>query len=266
MDANREHRDASERRVRRRLNPGAGGNPEGPDPVEPQEDVGPEDDMLFSEDAAEEPDVYEICGLRTREREKEELGEPDCRSVCFGCVYVGEREQTAMPYKDIMDILEMGRASIGCSDPVSLAKEMERRFNIMRRDCNSQLMPGERPIPRWKAASILEHIKHHNQDPEIQQWVQLRDIQELKDIALQAAVTKRSRSGTIKTDEKQAAVYEKLCRLEWFVRRQDAQKCCFYSGGGHIDPKTMRQGFIATSGKPIVSLWSDATNKSKTYH
>jgi len=266
MDANREHRAAeSQRRVRRRLN----------DPQEPQQqqyEADPfaevaDDDMLFSaEDGAEEPDVYEPCGLKTREREKEELGEPDNRSTCFGCVYVGEREQTAMPYRDVMDLIEMGRASIGCSDPISLAKEMERRFNIMRRECNAQLMPGERPIPRWRAATIMEHIRSHNQDPEIQQWVQLRDIQELKDIALQASVTKKSRSGTVKLDEKQAAAYEKLCRLEWFVRRQEPQKCCFYSGGGHIDPKSMRQGLLSTSGKPIVALWSDATNKSKTYH
>lgn len=270
MDANRAHRESEDsRRVRRRrLN----------DPQEQQQHVyeeapdGDGDEMLFADDeeddndVMEEPDVYEPCGLTTRTKELQELGEAGPRSTCFGCVYVGEREQTAVPYREVMDLLEMARASIGCSDPVSLAKEMARRFRKMRRECNAQLMPGERPIPEWKAATILEHIKHHNQDPEIQQWVQLRDIQELKDIALQAAVTKRTRSGNLKVDEKQAATYEKLCRLEWFVRRQDPQKCCFYSGGGHIDPKGMRQGLIATSGKPIVALWNNAANKSSTYH
>lgn len=221
-----------------------------------------DDTMVFDDNT---PDPYEPCGLETRERELEELGEPDQRSICFGCVYVGEREQTAMPYRDIMDIIEMGRAAIGCTDPVSLAKEMERRFEKMRRQCNRSLMPGERAIPKWRAATILDHIRSHNQDPEIQQWVQLRDIQELKEVALQAAVQRQGSTKRKRTDDKQVKVYADLVKLEWFLRRQDPQKSCFYSGGGHIDQKAMRQGLLATSGKPIVALWSNANNRSQSY-
>ena len=268
MDPNREHRDVETgRSVRRRINDAD----EDEEPLfaqaQYQEDpFGDNDDDGLNDMLEKESDAYEACGLGTRERELEELGEADARSTCFGCVYVGEREQTAIPYRDVMDLIEMARAAIGCSDPVSLAKEMERRFEVLRRECNSQIMVGERPIPRWRAATILEHIRSHNQDPEIQQWVQLRDIQELKDVALQAAIMQQKSSKRKRVDDKQLAAFEKLCRLEWFVRKQDPQKCAFYSGGGHIDPKSMRQGLLATSGKPIIALWKNATNRSSTYH
>lgn len=256
MDPNRDHRALDTgRSVRRRSN-----DVEDEAPVQ-FDDPFAEDTMVDEEDN----DVYDACGLITRERELDELGVPDKRSVCFGCVFVGERETTAIPYNDIMDIIEMGRAAIGVSDPVSLAKEMARRYAQVRRECNSSLMEGERPLPRWKASTILVHIQSHTQDPEIGQWVQLRNIQELKDVALQAAVMKHRGTKRLRVDEKQAKVYADLVRLEWFVRKQDAQKSCFYSGGGHIDPKSMRQGIVATSGKPIVALWNNASNKSQTY-
>ena len=37
----------------------------------------------------------------------------------------------------------------------------------------------DRPLPEWKAASIIEHLTKHNTDPEVQTWVRLIEIQEM---------------------------------------------------------------------------------------
>lgn len=228
-------------------------------PMAQDDDEDDADDELAL--AEEEEYGFEQVGLPTRAVEEQELGRPKPRSTCFGCVYVGEREQTAIPYRDVMDLIEMGRSSMGCSDPVSLAKEMARRYRKIRQKCNANLQPGERALPEWTAATILEHIRCHNQDPELQQWRQLRDIQELKEITMKAMVVRNKRSREEKIDEKQFKVFNDLVRLEWFLYKQDPQKARFYSGGGHIEPKTLSQGILCTSGKPIVDLWHNRKRK-----
>ena len=211
-----------------------------------------EDDMIGG---------VEQVGLPTREKEDRELGPAGDRSTCFGCVYVGEREQTAIMYRDLMDLVEMGRTSMGCTDQITLAKEMARRYAKIRRKCNNQLQPGERPLPRWKAATILEHIRTHNQDPEIQQWVQARDCQELCSIALQAAVVKDRITGKISINKEMFKVYNDGVRLSWFIYKQKPKDAAFYGGGARLDQRSVSQGIIATSGKPVINVWQAKRNK-----
>ena len=225
------------------------------DPVEGPFEEEPEPEAL---EADEGPPRYEACGLVTRLEEKQELGEPDNRSVCFGCVYIGEREQTAIPYKDVMDLIEMGRAAVGRCHPVTLAKDMAERYARIRQKCNRNLLPGETPLPEWKPATILDHIRNHNQDPETQMWVSLCEIQELKQAALEGAVEVHPATKRKRVNDKQIAAYERLTKLQYFVQSKDPQKMWGYSGGSHIDPKSISQGMMAMSGKNIVALWENA--------
>ena len=212
------------------------------------------------EEPEEDPFRFEACGLVTRLEEKQELGDPANRSTCFGCVYIGEREQTAIPYKDVMDLIEMGRSAVGRCDPIALAKDMAQRYASIRHKCNKNLLPGETPLPEWKAATILDHIRMHNQDPETQMWVTLCEIQELKQAALEGAVEINQGTKRKRVNDKQIAAYEKLVKLQWYVQSKDPQKMWGYSGGSHIDPKSINQGMLALSGKNIVSLWENARN------
>lgn len=209
-------------------------------------------------------DYYEPCGLESREQERAELGLPDSRSTCFGCVYVGEREKTAIPYTEIMDLIEMARGAMGCTDPITLAKEMADRYARMRREINNSMLPGERPLPEWTAATILDHIRLHNQDAETQLWVTLTEIQELKQAALEGAVERHRGTKRKRVNDKQVAAYERLVKLQYYVAAKDASKLAFYSGGGHLDPKTLSQGMMALSGKNIVSMWDGALKKRRT--
>lgn len=218
-------------------------------------DIDLEEELRESEDDIER---YEPCGLLSRQAELDALGEAQDRSKCFGCVYMGEREQTAIPYKDLMDLIEMGRKAMGRCHPVTLAKEMARRYRVLRREINKQVMPGERPLPEWKASTILEHIRSHNQDPETQMWVTLCEIKELKEAALEGAVEYNKGTKRKRVNDKQVSAYEKLVKLEMFVYNKKPQDMWGYSAGGHLDPKSMNQGMLALSGKPVVSLWQNA--------
>ena len=74
-----------------------------------------------------------------------------------------------------MDLVEMCRQSFTYADPVTLAKAMAAKYSRIRYDVNANLMPGYEPLPEWNGASILDHIRMHNNDPEVQLWVMQTD-------------------------------------------------------------------------------------------
>lgn len=216
-----------------------------------------EDDSasVASEPPEKKCKIYEPCGLQTRERERNELGEPSSRSGCFGCVYIGERETGAIQYEDIMALIDMIRQSIARTDPINLAIHIAGRYAEFQQKINEKLFPGETPLPDWTAAAILDHIRNHNTDPEVQTWVRLSEMQELLQVALSASVERDEETGQLRVNEKQCKMYMELTRAMEAVSKSDPSKKIFYSGGAHIDMKVGAQGLIATSGKNIVDFW-----------
>ena len=199
--------------------------------------------------------IYESCGLETRQKEINELGFPGDRSGCFGCVYIGERETAAIPYDDIMALINMIRESIARTDPINLSTHVAKRYALFRKQINENLMPNEAPLPEWKAATILDHIRNHNTDPEIQTWVRLSELQELMQVALHASVEVDEDTGDKRINDKQYKAYIDLVKTTETIYKSDPSKKIFYSGGAHIDMKTGAQGMMAVSGKNIVDYW-----------
>lgn len=193
------------------------------------------------------------CGLITRQKELEKLGLAEERATCFGCIYVGEQDAGAVAYEDIMALLNMIRRSIARTDPVNLAIHLAQRYLQIQTDVNDNLRPGETPLPDWTAATILEHLRSHNTDPELQLWMRISEFQELAQIALNASVVVDPDTGTHSIDEKQCKMYVELCKTLETLRKSDPSKHVFYSGGNHIDMKTASQGPIATQGKTLIT-------------
>jgi hypothetical protein len=112
---------------------------------------------LAMEAIEEEEDVakYEPLKLPSRSNEREELQDAQKRSECFGCVYVGERSQASIPYEDILNIINIARQSMARTDLATMAIHMAKRYAKLRRDINRNLLPGEDPLPEWKASTIL---------------------------------------------------------------------------------------------------------------
>jgi hypothetical protein len=197
---------------------------------------------------------FEQCGLITREEELTELGPPKVpRSACFGCCYIGEIESGAASYEEVSALMKIIRKCISKMDPISMSIDIAERYRNIQLDVNSNLGHGEKPLPDWDAASILEHIRYHNTDPEIQTWTRIVEHQELAKIALHASVVRNIDTGELQIDEKQAKMYIEFVKSLETLTKSDPSKKLYYSGGSHFDTKAASEGPIAFSGKTIVS-------------
>ena len=197
--------------------------------------------------------VYESCGLATRQQEINELGFPGQRMGCFGCVYVGECDSGAIQHKDIVSLIAFIAASVAQTDPVNLAIHIATRYAKIRREINTNLMPNEMPLPEWKAATILDHIRNHNTDPEIQSWLRLTELQELIQIGLHSSVEYDEETNDKRLNDKQCKIVMDLIKLSESIAKSDPSKKMFYSKSKHIDiDATSRGGIISVSGKNIV--------------
>lgn len=213
------------------------------------------------EQEQEEKEFFTGQPLKSRRLERRLLGKPGPRSECFGCVYFGEKE-TCVPRESINCLLKMAREAFGRIDLITLAKGMAEYYEEeIRRKVNARLDPGARPLPFWGKAQILEHLRHHHQDPLVQQVVLLAEIQELRTNMLDCCIevsSKRDRqSGKKRKRPNKTAVdaYEKLVKLQLHVQKQDATKMSFYNGGAKLNPEVVNQGFLSMEGKKLKTIW-----------
>jgi len=195
--------------------------------------------------------VFETCGLETRHEEKVELGKPDVRKGCFGCVYVGERDPTAIQYENIAALVDMITKTIARTDPINLSIHVAKRYKKMQTDINNNLLPGEEPLPEWSAASVLDHIRNHNTDPQIQTWLRMCEIQELMQVALEASVEIDKETGDKRVVSSQVKIYLDLLKVYESLSKSDPSKKLFYKPNAHIDMNANSQGLLAVSGKNI---------------
>ena len=199
----------------------------------------------------------EQCGLLSRQAEFNELGSPGPRGTCFGCWYIGEQEAGATSSQDIKALMDIIRKTISKTDPINLAVYLAERYERIQADVNGSLMPGEKPLPDWTPASILEHLRNHNTDPELQTWHRMVELQELAQIALNASVVRNPETNAVLIDEKQGKMYLEFVKQMETQSKSDPSKKLYYSGGNHIDMKTASEGPIAYSGKNIIDFWNN---------
>ena len=199
--------------------------------------------------------ALEQCGLISRQQEHNEMGAPDLRSGCYGCCYIGEQETGAVPIEEIKNLMNMLRKSIAKTDQINLAIHVAQRYEQMRMKINKNLMPGERPLPEWSAATILQHMRMHNTDPELQTWNRMVELQELAQIALNASVVKNAETGETKIDVSQAKIYLEFAKQMEALSKTDVTTKLYYSGGSHFDTKAASEGPISYSGKTLLAMW-----------
>lgn len=214
------------------------------------------DDIVDGEEPPfkrQKPD-WEMCGLESRRYEEEELLTPSLdRSACFGCVVVGERDKTTVDLERVVDLIKIIRKSVARCDPVVLARHVAREYAKLRHDINMHLPPDEAPLPEWPASMVLDHIRNHHTDPELQTWLRLKEIQELIQVSLRSMVEQAE--GDMRINPQQFRVYQDLVKLYYQVAKTDFTKCCFRSNEALIDIKAACQPVIAVSDKTIVDYF-----------
>lgn len=202
-----------------------------------------------------EPEYFEPRPLKTRRIELETLGEPGSRAQCFGCVYFGEKDPK-IPTDELTALIEMARQSIGRVDMLCLAQGMESYYEKeIRQKVNSRLMAGETPLPEWKAAQILEHIRMHNQDPLVQQVILLAETQELRAALFDCCFEVSSKTGKMRPNKFNIKSYEDVVKLQLFIQRQDHTKMAFTTSGALLNPQVPSQGLLSTNTKQLHSYW-----------
>lgn len=194
----------------------------------------------------------QMCGLPSKEMELQILGQSDGNAQCFGCCYIGEHDTAVGSYEDIMSLINMVRQSIARVNPIYLAKYVAKKYKHIQDQVNDSLQPGDEPWPDWTAATILDHFRNHNTDPEMQSWMTLSELQEMKRIASDAAVVYDPDTGQKSLDEKQTKLFLELVKTIETYSKSDPSKKLFYSDGKHLDVKSASDGVISTSGKRLV--------------
>ena len=201
----------------------------------------------------EEVEVFEPRPLKSRRLEQVELGEleDDSRRECFGCVYFGEGDTTLVS-DDVAKLEQMARESFGRTDLVTLARAMHDFYESKIRRAVSH---DERPLPPWSPAHILEHLRHHNQDPLVQQVVLLAEVQELRTSALDHCFEQSKKNGRVRINKAGIEAYERLTKLQLHIQKQDASKQAFYSASARVNPEILSQGALSWNTKKMHSNW-----------
>lgn len=188
------------------------------------------------------------------EEEARELGPPIKRARCFGCRFASEKQSAAMAHEEIDKLTALMREGIARTDPVALSKEVAAKYAQMRQIVNSERARNEEPLPEWTAASILEHWRHHNTDPEAQIWVTLSEVQQIKRRAKRAMIEKDA-NGNKRINDKQFKVYQDAVKMQMALFKTDPKKMVFYSDGALLD----RQGtgsIISTRQKNLYDFFT----------
>ena len=192
------------------------------------------------------------CGLLSRQQEEQELGIPTSQSNCFACSYVGEDVASSVAFEEVIKLTDLIRKNIGKKNLIDLCQHIAERYDELRADVNANRQPGRRAWPEMTAADWLNHLRHHNNDPELQKWFRFEELKEVAQVALHATIEKNE-DGMLQTNEKQFKVYLDAIKASEMLYKTDPTKQLYYSGGKHVDPDVLSGGPIHLSGKNLHS-------------
>lgn len=214
------------------------------------------------EEMNDDDDAFEPCGLRSRRREKKRFRTKALkRSECFLCAYVGERN-TTLGSEEVNVMVEMIRRNTGRMESAILAEMVADYYEVFRERVNARLEPGEPPLPRMTAPTVLEHIRRHHQDPEVKKLVQLEELQEMREELLDVVLERSKRTKRVRANKTQVDCLEKIIKLEWLVQGKDLEKMIRHEPGARVQSGAGEPGsVVATAGKNLYDFWRTKRRK-----
>lgn len=177
------------------------------------------------------------------------MGEPVPQAQCWGCVYFGEGE-TSTPSEKVKHLKQMAQKSFGRTDLIALARGMEDYYE---REIRAKVQPGERPLPPWRGASILAHFRDHNDNPLVQQVVQLAEIKELRKELLGHCFEVSNKSGRVRPNKDVLREYREMVKLGWEVQAKKVNTMAFYDASSDVKVEMLNEGILSTHGKRLTS-------------
>lgn len=195
--------------------------------------------------------------LPSAKRARDELGEPEERKFCFGCIYELSTNTTQIPNQAFKELVLLGTTCIGQMSIEALSHEMARIYERFRSEINARRRHEDgTPLPPWSAASIAEHLVNHNVDPEVQTWVQLVRIQEMQTLCCKTIVEINDRTGQPRLNRDALCNYERLVKLWHHVASKPLDKQFAYRKGARMDVAQINQPIVTKRQKCIVDYYS----------
>ena len=91
--------------------------------------------------------------------------------------------------------------------------------------------------------------------------VDLRKLDEKKNIAAEASVVRNSQTGVEKEDEKQGRLYLDYLKTFYQIAKMNPKVMLTYSNGAMLDPKTLEAGPVELSSKNLMTRWLNEKKK-----
>lgn len=93
------------------------------------------------------------------------LGDPHDRSQCWGCQKSGPHS-AATSVRAWENLTMLYYNNISTCKLVTLAQQLHKYFEEhIRAPANANLLPGQEPVPEWRAVDILMHMTRHTNEP-----------------------------------------------------------------------------------------------------
>jgi hypothetical protein len=191
-------------------------------------------------------DMYEIMS---------ELGPPGPRHKCFGCRYAGQNRAAKIPDSRLAEMFQTMAEGIGVSWPSALAVQVAKQFETWRGVINETR--GERDkLPKWSAASVLDHWFNHTCDPEIQQWLHMCWLQwQMCDMRMKCLKKRSRKTGAEVYDKEMCTVFRDTMRLWYQVSSKEPRKLSYFFEGAMLDRNTVTNGGIVRRGRPCYNFY-----------
>jgi hypothetical protein len=195
--------------------------------------------------------------LPSRVVTRTELGVAGHRKHCFGCVYEFSTDAVTIPNQAFRELVLMASKCIGQMSLEALCTEMARIYKKFQQDVNSKHRhEDDVPLPDWDAATIAEHLKYHNIDPEVQTWIRLIEIQEMINIECESIIEINDKTGKRRNNKDALMNYERLIKLWYHVTSRPLDKQFAYRKGTRMDLDTINQPFVTKHQKTIVDYYA----------
>jgi hypothetical protein len=203
-------------------------------------------------------ETFEPLALDSDRAQEERLGPPEPAHECFGCAYFGDAD-TALESADVERLRAMARTYYGCSNRVMLAERMAEYYASFRQRVNNYLLPGERALPEWSAAQILDHLEgigHHN-DPVVALGDAITETREIRRRLKKHLFERSNATGHERPNKVGFDCFEKMSKLLVHLMKQDPTKMAFHdrAAGVNATASNMSQGLMSSHTKQVVDLW-----------
>lgn len=212
----------------------------------------------------EEEEVFESRGLKSRRKERKRLGKPDDQDDCFFCSHVGERGAAPIPVQEVEELVDYLRANFGVIKTMTLALQLEEQFERIRESVNARCLPGEAPLRPMSAATILEHIRTHVNDPQWKLILRLEMASELiETVAGNYLFQKSAKTKRVRIDPVGFRVLDALGKWEAQLQGKKPSEMAQYASNARIAPEAQNVGPINFSNKNITDFFRPKRRKTR---